>query len=634
MTQITLKDRLRYRFDQLMSKGTIVLVVGLFLLSASVIAVTSMAAYLTGIVPPVQGHKASLIDIIWLSLMRTLDGGTMGMDTGSWSYLLCMLFITSAGILVVSTLTGLLVAGIEHKMSIMRKGHSFVVERDHVVLLGWSNQIFPILEELFCANVDNPHFRVVILAERDKVAMEDEIHFKLGRSIARRVVCRSGNPMEIHALSIVNLNASRSIIILTPENSGDPDSDVIKTILAITNHPHRAERRLHIVAAVRSPKNRSVAQMVGQDEVEVVLTNSLIARLIVQACRQDGLSILYQDILDFKGNNILFKEVPELVGKSFKQAAFAFENTSVLGLRHPEGQIRLNPAADTLLQRGDKLVVLSLDIHQVKLSHQQAHWDSEALVPLRQRSQSPSKTLILGWNHNTTTVINELDAYVAPGSQVHVVAEMPECAQKIQQQCQELQHLEPSFELGDTTDRDLLIRLLQDGYKDIMTMAYSDHLDLQRADAKTLLTLLHLRDLSNRAQQSLSITSEMLDIRNRELARIAQVNDFIVSDKLISLMMSQLAQDKALNVIFDELLSPEGVEIYLKPATDYVQMQGPVNFYTVLESAFRYREIAVGYKLKHLEHNPEQNYGIFLNPTKSELITFSAGDRIIVVAED
>ena len=116
MTRITLKDRFRYRFDQLMARGTVVMVIGLFLCSAALIFVTSIVVYLTGVVPPVDGHKAHFIEVIWLSLMRTLDGGTMGMDTGPWSYLLCMLFITSAGILFISTLTGILAAGIEQKM--------------------------------------------------------------------------------------------------------------------------------------------------------------------------------------------------------------------------------------------------------------------------------------------------------------------------------------------------------------------------------------------------------------------------------------------------------------------------------------------------------------------------------------
>ena len=62
----------------------------------------------------------------------------------------------------------------------------------------------------------------------------------------------------------------------------------------------------------------------------------------------------------------------------------------------------------------------------------------------------------------------------------------------------------------------------------------------------------------------------MLDVRNRELAEVTQADDFIVSDKLISLMLAQVSENKDLNAVFDDLFDPDGSEIYLKPAADYV----------------------------------------------------------------
>ena len=54
---------------------------------------------------------------------------------------------------------------------------------------------------------------------------------------------------------------------------------------------------------------------------------------------------------------------------------------------------------------------------------------------------------------------------------------------------------------------------------------------------KTLVTLLHLRDIAERDETPFSIVSEMLDLRNRELAEVAGVDDFIISEHLVSLMM-------------------------------------------------------------------------------------------------
>lgn len=57
-----------------------------------------------------------------------------------------------------------------------------------------------------------------------------------------------------------------------------------------------------------------------------------------------------------------------------------------------------------------------------------------------------------------------------------------------------------------------------------------------------------------------SIVSEMLDLRNRELAAVTNVDDFIVSGYLISLMTSQLSENAELQGVFNDLFDAEGSE--------------------------------------------------------------------------
>jgi hypothetical protein len=89
-----------------------------------------------------------------------------------------------------------------------------------------------------------------------------------------------------------------------------------------------------------------------------------------------------------------------------------------------------------------------------------------------------------------------------------------------------------------------------------------------------------------------------------------------------------------LNLVFADLFDAEGSEIYLKEAAKYVNIAEPVNFYTVVEAAARNGEVAIGYKLQAKEKSAEENYGIHVNPAKSEMIKFSANDSIIVIAEE
>jgi hypothetical protein len=159
-------------------------------------------------------------------------------------------------------------------------------------------------------------------------------------------------------------------------------------------------------------------------------------------------------------------------------------------------------------------------------------------------------------------------------------------------------------------------------------------LDAQAADAKTMITLLHLRDIERKKGESYSVVSEMVDVRNRALAAVAKADDFIVSDELTGLLLTQVSENGELLEVFQDLFRSEGSEIYLKPAKDYVLTGRAVNFYTVAEAARRRGETAIGYRLERHAHDSSRAYGVRVNPPKSETVTFEPEDKIIVLAED
>ena len=167
-----------------------------------------------------------------------------------------------------------------------------------------------------------------------------------------------------------------------------------------------------------------------------------------------------------------------------------------------------------------------------------------------------------------------------------------------------------------------------------MILLTNEGLPEQEADARTLITLLHLREIAETASQPFSIVSEMLDPRNRVLAEVTRADDFIVGDRLVALLLAQVSENKELNAVFQDLFDPDGSEIYLKLASNYVTIGKPVNFYTVVESARRRGEIAIGYRIKAQSGDASQAYGVKVNPKKSKSVTFAEWDRIIVIAED
>ncbi len=641
MRHVTFRDRLRYRFDNIMSRGSIALLIGLAIISLIIIAVAA-AIIAAGGITQNDGEQVSFFEAAWLSLVRTLDSGTFGGDSGHvWRVI--MLGVTLCGVFVVSALIGIINNGLENRMDELRKGRSFVIEQKHTLILNWSPKIFTVISELVEANANQAKPRIVILAQKDKVEMEDEIAAQIESTGKTKVVCRTGSPLDISDLEIVNPHDARSIIILAPTDSSDPDSEIIKTILALTNNPNRRKDPYHIVAEIADPKNLAVARMVGKDEAEMIVTGDLISRIIVQTSRQSGLSIVYTELLDFGGDEIYFKEEPALVDRTFGDALMAYEDSTIIGLRPRDGGPLLNPPMSTRIQSGDQLIAISEDDDTIKLSSLMGAWDNldqrlsidrSAIHHAPRSVAKPERTLILGWNKRGVAIVKGLDQYVAPQSEIKIVADMAVSVDDIKHMQSAVRNQKINYQEDDTTDRAMLDGLGIDKFDQIIVLSYSDTLGQQEADARTLITLLHLRDMGEQGHYDSRVVSEMLDVRNRELAEVTKADDFIVSNKLTSLMLSQVSENKELNAVFADMFDPEGSEIYLKPASDYIDLGKSINFYTVVEAARSRGHVALGYKLAAYAGDASKAYGVVVNPDKSSKITFSQDDRIVAVAED
>jgi voltage-gated potassium channel Kch len=628
----TFHQRLRYQFDNLMSRGTPAMISVLFLLSLIVVLAAGLVLAITGFSQDTE-QPLLLGEAVWESLMRTLDPGTMGSDTGS-GFRFVMLFVTLGGIFIVSALIGVLNNAIEGQMQRLRKGRSRVLESGHTVVLGWSPQIFTILNELMIANENQPRARIVVLAEKDKVEMEEEIGERIEQRGKTRIICRSGNPIDPNDLEIASPHTAKSIIVLPPE-SRDPDTEIIKTVLAITNNPNRREEKYHIVTEVRFARNLPVLRMVGEDDhVQAVLTRDLIARVVAQTSRQSGLSVVYTELMNFGGDEIYFQNLPALTGKTYGESLLMFEDSCVMGLHKKDGTILVSPPMDTPIENGDDIFALSADDDTVRLSNRELIPIDETLIrssgkPLK---PDPEKCLILGWNRSGPIIVREMDNYVPKGSLMTIAADIYGIEKQLKRKSIKLKNQKLNVFEGETTDRALLNSLRVKEYDHIIVLANST-LDPQEADAKTLVTLLHLRDMAEADATPFSIVSEMLDLRNRELAEATQVDDFIVSEHLVSLMMAQISEDPDLYNIFMDLFDPEGTEIYLKPIGDYVATGQPVIFYTVVEAARRRGETAIGYRIVSEANVSQSDYGVHTNPKKSKAVTFNPDDKVIVIAE-
>lgn len=617
-----LKERLRYEFDKSMAAGAVALVGWLALISVVVIVLAAVVLVGTGIAPE-GAENLGYVEAIWEAAMRTLDAGTIGGDIG-WSFRLVMLVVTVAGIFVFSTLIGVLSSGIESKLDELRKGRSRVIEQDHTIILNWSPSVFDILGELAIANESVKRPRVVIMADKDKVEMEDEIAAKAPPMGRTKVICRSGDPNDLQDLQIVTPQTCRSVIILSPD-SDNPDAQVIKSIVALVNDPDRRAEPYRIAAEIRDGKNADIAQAVGRREAQLVLADDLISRIMVHSSRETGLSAVYSELLDFDGSEIYVTPQPALTGQTFGQALLAYEACVPIGLCDAAGRVHIHPPMDRVIGAGEQAILIAEDDSTIRVLPTVKLAATDGIATPVERTQGPERTLMLGWNRRGPMVVRDLATHVAPGSELTIAADI-ETLGDAARDALGGGNLAITVKHCETTQVSALDALDVGAYDHVLVLGCSDDLPAQTADTHTLVTLLHLRRIADAQGLEINVVSEMIDVRNRKLAEVTRADDFVVSNKLVSLMLAQASENPHIAAIFEQLLDADGSEIHMKPASDFIELGRTVDFYTMTHSARLVGYVAIGYALA--------DGTVCVNPAKSEARAYGPEDRLVVLSRD
>jgi hypothetical protein len=634
MKKFSTRERMQYYFEQTIASGPTSLIKWLALISLFAVLLLGLLILVFGISSDPESTKGlGFLEGSWQSLMATLDSGTMGGDEG-WLFRIVRFAATILGIFIISVLIGSISSGIDQKIDDLKRGRSKVLEENHTLILGWSEKIFSILSELANANANQKKPSIVILSEKDKVEAEEEIQSKVDDLKNLKIVVRMGNPLDLNDVEIVNPNGAKSIIVLSAENSLS-DMHVIKTVLGLTKSPNRKSDPYNIVAEIKDEENMEAAELVGNHEAIYILSTDIISRVAAQTSLQTGLSIVYSELLCFDGDEIYFKREDLLTGKTYRDALFTYNTSAVIGLFTSDGTVLINPPGDHIIHENDEIIAISEDDDTIiPNASSQINKASTLLEKFEQSEGKAQKTLILGWNNNGHKIIRELNNYVAPGSEILLVSEFSDSEiNEISELQKGVNHIKLSSENGAINRLDTLEKINPDHFDNIIVLS-SKELDVQESDAKTLICLLHLRNMGEKSGKSYNIVTEMLDIKNRVLGVVAKANDFIIGENLISLLLSQLSENVQLKKVFDVLLNSEGSEIYLKPAHQYMEIGKETDFNEVLANALEYGDTAFGYRKMKQEHSAEDNFGIRINPKKDQKIIFDENDYIIVLSED
>ncbi len=614
-------QRFRYWFDNLMSKGTASLLLLLAVITTVVVVIGGMLAVMLG------GADGSGADSpgqsIWFTLMHAINTGVLAKEEGTVPYLFVMTIVTLVGIFITSFLIGTISNGIKDKVADLQRGKSRIIEEDHVVIIGFDENVTSIIEELALANENQKNAVVVVMADEDKTEMEDIIRDRVENLGNIRLVCRNGRPDSPKDLKVCSLDTCKSIIV----NLSD-DFMTVKCVLACESLlDEYGNDEAFITATVRDREVLHPAKIAGGERAEILNFQKTVARLMVQAGRHPGMSEILSELLSFKGNEIYVEDMPSTVGHTLQDINLRLPHSTAIGMVRNEEPL-LNPDASAVVQEGDQVILIAHDDGATQLQDRAAV-DENAFQREPNITEEPHTLLVLGYSDMLKAILHEEDQYAAKGSKVIIAAEEGKIDMDALPKPEELENIELDVRECRIFKRAVLDTLVAEGPSSILLMA-DPELSEEEADSRTLMLQLHLNDIGEEIGTDIPLVIEMNSTRNQRLSQTMRATDFVISSRITAKMMAQIAEERHKKAILNDLLSDGGSTIYMKPITRYVLTGEPVDYYTLGASAARYGEIAIGYK-KIAE---DGSFTIEVNPRSKAATKFSDNDDLIVIAKN
>ena len=603
------RDRFRYWFDNRMTKGSLGLIRVLIIVSLLFAVIIAVLIILFGFNE--EGETAS---VVWDSIATVINAWMPSFEDGSPGYIILISIAAIAGVLFTSVLIGIITSAIEEKIDSLKRGNSLVLEKGHIVVLGFYPGEFTLLNQLILAASGKPAC-VVIAENMEREEMEQNIRENLDVPKNFRIVCRTADITDPASLEKCSVETCETIII----NPTD-DLRTIKAVLAVSALlDEKGVPEISVNAIISKNEYRFPPSLVETNNISTFQTNSILAKMIAHSCTQTGLSEAFKEIFNFEGSEFYLINIPGINGITFEELMCSLSGAVPAGILR-ENKVTINPPASFQLQENDKVLVFSEESGSAEfIKTDLTEMRIDAAIQMKDEEDS-TNTVIIGHNETLPIILNELPENI---SQVYLAGQnMTTEEQEELQSIASERNLVLHYFPGNPHSEKMICKLAQMA-EHIVILSNHD-MDPEEADMEVMFLLLNLRDIRKRFDLKFNITVEMQKEHNQKLVGHGDHTDFLVSSSMSSLILAQLAESPELINVFKEILSNEGNELYLKNAGK-IHLTGDYTIRELRRIFLPHRYILIGY----LDAEKNSRFNLPLDET----MTLTEEDSLIVLGE-
>lgn len=499
---------------------------------------------------------------------------------------------------IIATVTTALRAYIDKKSHAKGK----ILIDNHFVILNWNSKVPEMIYNLMLKGFKN---NIVVLSEKSKEYVESELKSlfltnDIHQKFKANLIVKEGDSLLRSNLEDISIENASQICVMVGENIADGDDDNIinsdllnlKIILRLGSFNIRND--CQIVVETDSDETRGQIENLSYTvnslkkmNIVPVSFNKKIGQIIAQSLVAPQMGDLYDELFSFSGAEFYSMESDEDI----------------------ETYLKSHNEAIPVYKEDKHLFVLADDLNAAYKKRTNEYINNKKLEPVKRETVTTDAIFIIGDNSKKEFLLENLERSKSYGEIDFVLKHYSKT-----------QNAELIEDIKNTP-----------GPKKVLILS-DDQVGAESYDANVFVTLIELsKAFPNK--ENITYITELLDSRNLSSIRDFNIRNTIISNKMMSLLITQLAMNKNSKRFFEKVLvsanttKTSDFDLIIDRTDNTIKIDAPMTFTSKAEllrtfyNTFEGKMILIGLlkdnKIQLLNNNQDQKEDIVITKEDS-----------------
>ena len=422
---------------------------------------------------------------------------------------------------IIATVTTALRTFIDKKS----KAKGKIIVNNHFVILNWNSKVPEMIYNLMLKGFKK---NIVILSDRNKEYIEAELKSlfltnEVDAKIKANLIIKEGDSLLRGNLEDISIEEASQICIMAREDMVDVDddniinSDLLNLKIVLKLGSFKLKDGCQIVVETQSDETRAQIESLSHKitslkklNITPISFNKKIGQIIAQSLVMPHMSNLYSELFSFEGSEFYSIESKDEIEEFLKT-----HNNSI-----------------PVYKEDKNLFVLAAGEENLDDKRPEEYSTDRNLEINNEHGSAQISIFIIGENSKTEFLLNSLERM---------------------QKSSDISFKFKHYGKNDTKDLIEDVKVTE-GLKKILILS-DDKVSSDSYDANVFVALIELSKVFPVNSEDISYTTELLDSRNLSSVKDFNIQNTIISNKMMSLLITQLALNKKSKRFFEKILT-------------------------------------------------------------------------------